>query len=471
MSLKPDGSIFFKPTLGPRKLIKVKQKQMYRKTVLENGVRVVTEKMPGVRSLTIGVLVEAGSADETAELNGVAHCIEHMLFKGTTQRDATSLARLIDLAGGQLGAFTARDYTCLYATVLDDYRTFALEIFGDILLHSLFDNESLQREKAAILQELEAGEETPAKLTQEILKQAVWQGYSLGQNIYGQRESVLRLSQADLRQFYQQYYRGEGLIVAAAGNLDHDDFAAQVYDALWALPSANVQPTEKERKAPAFQAGVALRQRNSAQVYFALGAPALPYTDPERYSLFVLNAILGAGMSSRLYQGVRDQKGWVFDIASSYHPYRQAGLLVVEGFTTPENLLPVLETVVGQLINLLSEPVNEEELWRAKEYLRGEILISAETSSSRMSQLATQELYFGRFLPLEELVEGVRQVQAEDILALAANMFQPDQLALAAIGPFKAAEQTALQQQLEELLGIQASAINLTPIPREEKGV
>ncbi len=424
---------------------------MYRKTVLDNGVRVVTEKMPGIRSLTIGVLVDAGSKDESAELNGVAHCTEHMLFKGTTQRDATSLARMIDLAGGQLGAFTARDYTCLYAAVLDDYRTYALELFGDILLHSLFDEESLGREKAAILQELEAGEEVPAKLTQEILKQVAWAGHPLGQNIYGQRQSVAQLTRPLLLDFYHNHYRADRIIVSAAGNLDHDDFTAQVYDALWSLPGDAGKPGLG--KEPDFQAKVELRQRESAHVYFALGAPAPLYTSPDRYSVFVLNAILGAGMSSRLYQGVRDKQGWVYDIGSNYHPYRDGGLLLVEGFTTPENLLPVIEAILDQLISLLSEPVGEEELWRAKEYLRGEILISAEASNTRMSQLATQEFYFGRFLPLEELVEGVRQVSANDILLLADNMFQPGGLTLTALGPL--VKQTSLQRQLEELLAIQ----------------
>jgi predicted Zn-dependent peptidase len=423
---------------------------MYRKTVLENGVRVVTEKMPGVRSLTIGVLIDAGSKDEPVEINGVAHCIEHMLFKGTTLRDAASLARMIDLAGGQLGAFTARDYTCLYAAVLDDYRTFALDIFGDILLHSRFDEDSLRREKAAISQELEAGEEHPAKLTQEILKQTAWSGHPLGHNIYGRRESVARLTRPALLEFFQKHYRGERIIVSAAGNLEHDDFVTQVNDALWALPgSVAAVPAGRT---PRFQAKVELRQRDSSQVYFALGAPAPLYTSPDRYSVFVLNALLGAGMSSRLYQQVRDERGWVYEIGSNYHPYRDGGMLVVEGFTTLENLLPVVETVVEQLINLLSEPVSDEELWRAKEYLRGEILISAEASNSRMSQLATQEFYFGRFLPLEELVEGVRQVQAHDVQALADKMFQPGGLALAALGPLK--EPQGLQNQLEELLGI-----------------
>ena len=423
---------------------------MYRKSVLDNGIRVITERMPGVRSLTIGLVVEVGSKDETVRNSGAAHCIEHMLFKGTPGRDATTLARMIDMAGGQLGAFTARDYTCIYAAVLDDYRTFALDIFGDVLLHPLFDPESLRREQSAILQELDAGEEQPGKLAQELLKQAIWPDHSLGQNIYGKRETVAKLSSAELLGFYQDYYGADRLIVSAAGNCDHDDFVAQVNDALWALPAAR-QPRPKLSE-PGFQGAVSLHQRESAHVYFALGAPAPAYTAPDRYEVFVLNTLLGAGMSSRLYQGMRDARGWVYEIGSNYHPYQDGGLLLVEGFTTPENLLIVLEATIAELIHLITEPVSDDELWRAKEYLRGEILIGAEASQTRMSQLATQELYFGRFLPLEELVEGVRGVTALQVQVAAERMFQPGSLGVAAVGPFETPD--SLEISIAQLIGL-----------------
>ncbi len=423
---------------------------LYRKSVLDNGIRVITERMPGVRSLTIGILLDVGSKDETAQNSGVAHCIEHMLFKGTKTRDAATLGRMIDMAGGQLGAFTARDYTCLYAAVLDDYRTFALDIFGDILLHSGFEAEGLRREQAAILQELEAGEEQPGKLAQELLKQVVWSGHALGRNIGGNRASVSALTRETVLDFFGKYYGADRLIVSAAGNLDHDDLVSQVNDALWALP--RTRQISRPDLAPVFNPAVVVRPRESAHVYFALGAPAPAYTAPERYAAYMLNAILGAGISSRLYQAMRDERGWVYEIGSGYHPYREAGMLLVEGFTTPQNLLLVLEATVGELISLLSTPVSPDELWRAKEYLRGEILIGAEASNTRMSQLATQELYFGRFLPLGELVESIRAISAEEIQALANEMFQPGQLAISAIGAVQ--EIPDLEVRLSELIGL-----------------
>lgn len=423
---------------------------MYRKSVLDNGIRVVTEKMPGVRSLTIGLVLEVGSKHETAENSGVAHCIEHLLFKGTTGRDALTLAQMVDIAGGQLGAFTARDYTCLYAAVLDDYRTFALDLFGDILLHSLFEPEAIRREQLAIFQELEAGEEQPSKLAQELLKQTVWPGSSLGRNIYGDRASVARLNRESLLEFYQNFYGADRLIVSAAGNVDHDDFVGQVNDALWALPKA--KHPRLPQQALEFQGGVNLRQRDSAHVYFALGAPAPNYTALNRYATYLLNTLLGAGMGSRLYQAMRGEYGWVYDIGSNYHPYQEAGILLVEGFTTPENLLAVVQSTVKEFIDLLTESINEEELWRAKEYLRGEILIGAEASNTRMSQLATQELYFERFLPLEELIEQVRQVTSDDVQAIAAEIFQPGSLGVAVVGSFE--NQAEVEAQLMGLVGL-----------------
>lgn len=423
---------------------------MYRKTVLDNGIRVVTESMRDVRSLTIGLILNVGSKDETLHNNGIAHCIEHLLFKGTRGRDAATLARLIDLAGGQMGAFTTRDYTCLYTAVLDDYRTYALDIFGDVLLHSLFDAESLRREQEAILQELEAAEEKPDKLAHDTLKQLSWFGHSLGNPIFGRRNVVANLNRQQIVDFYNEYYVADQLIVSAAGNIQHDDFVTQVYDALWSLPTSKNPRLAPEP--PVFQGGVVLRPRESAHVYFALGAPAPSYTDSRRYAVYVLNNLLGGGMSSRLYLGIRDERGWVYDIGSSYHPYRDAGMMVVEGFTTPANFLPVISGVVEQLINLQNEPVTEEELWRAKERLRGEILIGAEASNTRMSQLATQELYFGRYFSLEELVEGVRQVTPEDVMEIVGEIFQPGTLALSAVGNFANLEHE--KEELEYLLGL-----------------
>jgi len=425
---------------------------MYRKTVLENGIRVVTERMPDVRSLTIGLVLDIGSKDETLANNGLAHCIEHSLFKGTTGRDAASLARMIDLAGGQMGAFTTRDYTCLFAAVLDDYRTYALDIFGDVLLHSLFDAEGLRREQEAILQEIEASDEKPDKLAQDTLKQLAWFGHALGQPIFGRRKVVANFSRETLLNFFSQHYTADKLIVSAAGNVQHDDFVAQVYDALWALPRGSDLAAPTTRCSPKFKSGIVLRPRDSAHIYFALGAPAPGYSDERRYAVFVLNNLLGGGMSSRLYQNVRDERGWVYEIGSNYHPYRDAGMMVVEGFTTSANFLPVMSVVVEQLIDLQNQPVTDEELWRAKERLRGEILIGAEASNTRMSQLATQELYFGRFLPLAELVEGVRNVNTAEVMEMVTEIFQPGELALAAIGPFDDLESD--KTELEGLLGL-----------------
>ncbi|NWJ49035.1 MAG: insulinase family protein [Chloroflexi bacterium] len=397
--------------------------------------------MPDVHSLTIGILLEVGSRHEKAEENGIAHCIEHLLFRGTSTRDAATLARMIDLAGGQLGAFTTRDYTCLFAAVLDDYRTFALDIFGDLLLHSVFEDESIKREQEVIIQELEAGDERPEKLAQQLLKNIAWNNHPLGSNIYGNRDSVACLNRNNIIDFYLDYYGADRIIVAAAGNLEHEDFVAQTNDALWALPTSRVLHAENRGNIVDFQAGLEVKKRDSAHIYFALGAPAPHYTSENRYSAYVLNSLLGAGMSSRLYRQIRDERALVYDIGSSYHPYCEAGMLLVEGFTTPPNFIPVLYHIVETLQSLCTESVSEEEIWRAKERLRGEILLGAESSNSRMSQLSTQELYFGRHIQLDELVTEIRAVSTESITAMASDIFQPGNIALAAVGAIDELEQ------------------------------
>jgi predicted Zn-dependent peptidase len=359
---------------------------------------------------------------------------------------------MIDLAGGQLGAFTTREYTCLFAAVLDDYRTYALDIFGDVLLHPTFETESLSREQEVIFQELEAGEERPDKLSQETLKKNVWAGHPLGQRIYGERTSVSSFTRQQVLDFFADYYGADRIIVAAAGNLDHDDFAAQANDALWALPVSRKTPGRQSVTEPEFKGAVVLRHRESAHVYFSLGAPAPHYTSKQRYSAYVLNNLLGGGMSSRLYQKTRGEKGLVYDISSSYHPYRSAGMFLVEGFTTPRNMLPVLQETVETLIDLASSPVSEEELWRAKERLRGEILLGAEASNNRMSQIGTQELYFGKYIPTEELVRDIRAVTAEDIMQLAEEMFQPGQLGVAAAGAVPG--EGEIQNYIEAMIGL-----------------
>lgn len=409
---------------------------MYRKTTLENGLRVVTETIPQVRSIALGVLVEASPYDEAPEEYGLAHLVEHLMFQGTSSRDAMQIARLMDTAGGNLGAFTARDYTCYVATVLDDYRTYALDLFGDILLNSIFPADSLEREKEAILREIAMHHDAPDECVHDLLKAYAWPDHPLGRPMAGLPERVKGLTREDVIYFVHRHYLPDRMIVSAAGSVEHEDLVAQVRDAFWRM-LGETEPRVSAR--PAWQAGVMVEHQPVSQVYFSLGIRAYPYAHPDRYGLHVLNNVMGGGISSRLYRRLREERGLVYHISSEYHAYRDDGMLVVEGNTAPEALMPVLALTLITLWQWAAadEPVDEEELWKAKMQIRGQHLISGENSSTRMSRLSTQEFYFGRNIPPEEILAQIEAVDGP-MLQRMANETLIDalrQVTIAVVGP------------------------------------
>ncbi len=406
------------------------------KTTLENGIRVVTETMPEARSIALACLVDAGPQDEGPAQFGLAHLVEHCVFHGTSSRNATQIAQVMDLAGGSIGAFTARDYTCYYATVLDEYRTYALDLLGDILLNSIFPPDRLEREKNMILREIEARIDAPDQRVDELLKSFAWPDHPLGRSITGSPDTVQSLTRADVVYFVHEHYLPGRLVFAAAGHVEHEDFVAQVRDAFWRMlgesPSRISAP-------PCHQSGVVIGHAPVSQAYFALGIQALPYAHPDRYALHVLNSLLGGGISSRLYRRIREQRGLVYTISSEYHAYRDNGMLVVSGSTAPEHLISVLGLTLVELWELFtgSEPADDEELWRAKTQIRGQHLIAGENTHTRMSRLTTQELYFGRYLATEEVLSSVEAVDNTVLQRIAheALLDALSRVTIAVVGP------------------------------------
>ncbi|MBI5064269.1 MAG: insulinase family protein, partial [Desulfatitalea sp.] len=380
-----------------------------RKTTLENGVRVVTEAMPGLRSIAIACLIDTGPYDETPSQYGLSHLIEHGMFLGTHGRNAMQIARMMDGAGGSIGAFTAKDYMCYYATVLDDYAPYAIDLLGDLLLNSIFPEEGLDHEKNAILREIAGRNDDPEQRANDLLKSFAWHDHPLGRPITGSVETVQRFTREDVVYFAHTNYLPDRLIIAAAGNVDHDDFVAQLRDAFWRMLG---QSQPRTMTLPAFTGGVAIDYRPVSQAYFALGFRALPYAHPNRYVLHVLNNVMGGGISSRLYRRLRENRGLVYSISSEYLAYREDGMLVVEGSTAPEYLSSVLGLTLVELWQLVTgaEPIDDEELVKAKMQIRGQHLISGEGSHTRMSRLATQELYFGRSISTAEVLEQIQAV-------------------------------------------------------------
>jgi len=408
---------------------------MYRKTQLENGIRVVTETMPDMRSLAMGVIIEASPHQDPVDRAGLAHMVEHLIFQGTSSRDSTQIAQLMDAGGGHMGGFTARDYTCYFSTVLDEYYPYALDLLGDVLLNSLFLEDDLEREKDAILREIDAVCDSPEDRVHKLLKSSAWPVHSLGQSIAGNPDSVNQLSREDVIYFMHQHYTPDRIIVAAAGHVNHDDFTAQVRDALWRM-LGNSEPTVSVT--PAWKTAVSYSPMSVSQAYFSIGLPAYPYTHDDRYSLHILNNLLGGGISSRLYRRLREERGLVYNIGSEYHAYRDGGMLVIEGATAPEYLLSVLGLTMVELGMLFSnsDPVDPEELWKSKMQIRGQHLIGSEDSNTRMSRLATQELYFGRHIPADEVLNQIETVDMDALVQTCAVLLDSlSQATVAVVGP------------------------------------
>lgn len=424
---------------------------VYHKTTLENGIRIVTNRMSGVRSVSIGILFDVGPRDDPVERMGLAHLTEHMMFAGTSNRDAAQIARLMDEGGGSIGAFTARDYTCYFSTVLDEYSTYAMDLLGDLLLNSIVPLDNLKKEKQAVLSEMEMAGDVPYQRVHELLKSFTWPKHPLGNPIIGRPETVAAISRDDVIYFMHQHYLPNRMIIAAAGNVDHLDFVALARDAFWRMLGESIpQPLP----IPAQNGGVKLEYMPVSQTYFCLGLQAPPYAHPDRYAVHLLNNVLGGGSSSRLYRKLRDEHGLVYSISSEVHAYLDDGLIVIEGSTAPQYLHEVLGLILEETKNLITgkQPVDEEELRKAKMQIRGTHLIGSERTDTQMSRLATQEFYFGRHICTKEIVEQIDQIDLDDLNILAQTLFlEPfQQTKIALVGPEEAQHYSAAS--VEQLL-------------------
>lgn len=399
----------------------------FRRTVLENGLRIVTEHVPTTQAASIGVLIECGSRDESESESGLAHLCEHLLFQGTSSRSALQIARQMDFAGGQIGGFTTRDYTCLHAVVLADHVYYALDLIGDVLLNSTFPEDALAREKSAILRELEGGQDVPSLRVLELLKRSAWPQHPLGRPIAGTAEAVMGHTREDLIYFFHRNYTPNRILVAAAGNINHDDFVADCRDAFWRLMGESERPPLVE---PVFHPGVSMEVITSSQTYFALGVPAPSYTHCDRVATHLLTGVLGTGYSSRLFRRLREETGFVYDVHAEYNAYSEAGLILIEGATHPDHAQEAVEVALGAWDGLVSgsEPIEDEELVGAKNRLRSQHLISSGDVYTRMCRLATQEFYFGRPLAGEDIPSEIEAATIASVQAEAARFASGSQL-------------------------------------------
>ncbi len=401
-------------------------------TTLSNGIRVITEAMTHVRSVSVGFWIGTGSRRETEQENGLSHFIEHMLFKGTATRSAEDIARSVDSIGGNLDAFTSKELVCYNTKVLDEHLPRSFDVLADIILRPAFREEDIEREKGVILEELKMDSDNPDYLVNEIFTSNFWKDNPLGNAILGTKETVTNFTGEMLRNYYSKVYAPENLTITAAGNLRHGQLVAlvrQEFDSLPRTTPVPVQPT------PATHARINLRSKKELeQVHMILGVPSFPVNHEMRFVAYILNTVLGGGMSSRLFQNIRERQGLAYSVYSDLGSYSDTGCLSVYAGTSLESTRKVIESVLKEFRSLKDDLVPEEELRRAKDHLKGSLMLSLESTSSRMSNLARQEMYFHRFFTMDELVDRIEAVSADQVREISRQLFDSKQIALTVLG-------------------------------------
>jgi predicted Zn-dependent peptidase len=405
---------------------------MYQKTTLPNGLRVLTETMPAVRSASIGVWADVGSALETRASRGISHLVEHMLFKGTTRRSARAIAETMDGVGGNLNAFTDKETTCYYAKVIDRHVPLALDVLADMFLNSTFDPGELAKEQNVVLEEIKMYEDSPDELIHDLFLQTMWNGADLGEPTIGFADSVLKVTPDALRTHMRGHYAPNSVIVAAAGNVEHDRFVEMVSEQFASFEGACALPTAE---APQSTPAVHVRHKDSEQAYVVLGTRGLSVRDERRYALSLLDTILGGGMSSRLFQEIREKRGLVYTVYSFQAAYREAGLFGVYCGTSPEHVQSCIDLTVEQFHRVADERVSDDELHLAKEHMKGNLTLSLESTSSRMIRLGRNEFALGRYLSPEEIEARVDAVTADELQELAQELLPDPNVGLCVIGP------------------------------------
>ena len=403
-----------------------------RRTVLPNGLIVLTERMEHLRSVAMGVWVQSGSRYEAAEINGISHFVEHMLFKGTRSRSAQHIAREMDAIGGNLDAFTGKETICFSVKALSNHVPIALDVLSDLVLNPVFAETDIERERGVILEEIKIDEDNPDILVHEIFTQNFWKDQPLGKPILGTTKTVSGLGKPTLFDYHADRFRAGNMVFSAAGQLDHDRFVAAVAEKFAPLAAG---ASELKFEAPAESAPIILRNKRSLeQVQICLGVPSPPITDENRYATLILNTVLGGGMSSRLFQTIREERGMAYSIYSDLSPYSDTGLMCVYAGTSADKALEMLDLVMAEFSALKETPLTAEELHRAKEQVKGNILLGLESSGSRMSNLARQEMYFKHFFSVEEVLDRLDAVTADQVQTMAQKLFVSERIAVTLLG-------------------------------------
>jgi predicted Zn-dependent peptidase len=406
----------------------------YSESESENGIRILTERMPDLRSVTSGFWVGVGSRDEPQELNGISHFIEHLLFKGTAQRTARRIAEDFDSMGGELNAFSAKEYTCYYSKILDEDVEEAFEIMADMLNNSLLLPKDLDSERNIILEEIAMHEDSPDDIIHDLFVSALWESHPLGQSVLGHQNVIRTLTRDEVANYFERFYQPRNIVVAAAGNIEHE----RLVELINRFMNKETQGERHQRHTviPEIRPHTVVYDRPTEQTHIVLGTRGLPRQSPDRFTLAVLDNVLGGGMSSRLFQKVREERSLAYSIFSYHSMYIETGLFAIYAGTSPDNTSAVLEIIKEELDLILEKGITEEELDRAKGHIKGSLVLSLEDSGSRMTRLGKAEVCGGEILSMDQLLAKINAVSGDDVKKLAQGLFGSRKLIVTAIGPF-----------------------------------
>ena len=406
---------------------------MIRKATLPNGLLLLTEAIPHVRSVSVGVWLKQGSRHETPAISGISHFLEHLVFKGTERRTAHEIALAADSVGMQLDAFTTKEYTCFYAKVLDEHLDDCLDLLSDIVRHPRFDPEELERERQVVIEEIRMVEDTPDELIYDLFSESFYPGHPLGRPIQGTEQTVGGMSRRRLLSFFRNSYSPDRMLIVAAGSIEHARFSRQVRKAFGSMDT-QVRP-ERKTRVPKARGGLVKRgKKELEQLHLLMGVPAFAESHQGRYALFVMNTLLGGTMSSRLFQKIREERGLAYSVYSGLNAFSDSGFLMVAAGTSPEKGDEVVQLTLDELRDLRDNGPSPEEVQVAKQNLKASLMLALESTSSRMSNLARQEMYYGRQLGLPQILKRIDAVTAESVHAICGQLFDDAQAGLAAVG-------------------------------------
>jgi predicted Zn-dependent peptidase len=405
---------------------------LYQRTVLDNGIRIVTEKIPHFYSVSTGIWINVGSRDEQEAERGITHFVEHMFFKGTEHRSALDIAKELDAVGGFANAFTSKEQVCLHAKVLDSHLPLVVDILTDIFLNSIFDPLEIDRERQVILQEISMVEDTPDEYVHVLHQELFWKDNPLGHPIYGTAESVQAATRESLLGYVGRTFHPSQIVIAAAGNVEHQAFVDLLAPRMATLNGTSVKT---RREPPAAHHLVEIIPKNLEQVHFCLGWPGCSSLDDQRFASHLLNVVLGSSMSSRLFQEVREKRALAYSVYSFINSHIDTGMMGVYAGTGAQQVQEALDIIHAELLSLTRDPISETELKAAKEHFKGSMYLNAESNDSRMHRLTRNEFLFGRYVPFEEVEAKIEQTTTQSIQDWFGSVFQNDKLALLLLGP------------------------------------